>query len=391
MNTKKTLTLIIVSILCIVTFLGTINLASAINYNVTISNDGNGTIFLHINSDPPQYYWTTGTHSIPSNTGIRFTATPNEGYHFLGWKANGVMLETSLNPMYTTVLSSFTLQAIFTEDTVYYDITINNGTHGSMSLTQGATTYFEGTIQVLGGSEITLTSIPDQNYSFYRFISGNSVFNSDPFSILVSGDASFTPEFILTTIINDTYLITLGTPDNFALVSMQTLALDGSFPISSSVAGVSIVEYNSTAILNAVPLSSLYELTSVTLDNNLVDLTTLPISIVVGGNVSFIAHAQLIPIDATPTPTPTPTGTFTIGTFIWNNSYTAILVYIASIFSIIVAFFYLHNNNIPFAVGLGLIIGTIACTILDILGVYTYPIIALVIIVIVAILVFMRH
>ena len=74
-----------------------------------------------------------------------------------------------------------------------------------------------------------------------------------------------------------------------------------------------------------------------------------------------------------------------------GNSEFAVIIYIICIIGVIAGFFYLYNSNIPFAIGLGLIIATVICDVLNILGVYTLPINALIIICGVLILVFMRH
>lgn len=74
-----------------------------------------------------------------------------------------------------------------------------------------------------------------------------------------------------------------------------------------------------------------------------------------------------------------------------SNAYLALIIYIGFIVGFIVAFYYLHNNNIPFAIGLGVVVGTIISQLLNLLGAWTYPIDALTIMSFVVILVFMRH
>jgi hypothetical protein len=74
-----------------------------------------------------------------------------------------------------------------------------------------------------------------------------------------------------------------------------------------------------------------------------------------------------------------------------SDNWLAVGVYVVCIAGMAYAFFALHNNNIPFAVALGLIIATIICNIINVLGIYTYPIDALTIFSIVGIIIFMRH
>lgn len=94
------------------------------------------------------------------------------------------------------------------------------------------------------------------------------------------------------------------------------------------------------------------------------------------------------------TPTPTPNGNnggggiSTVLPIIPNGytTYIAILVYMVCIVGLIYGFYMLHNSNIPFAVALGLIVATIVCNFLNVLGFYTYPIDALVIVAVIGIL-----
>jgi hypothetical protein len=74
-----------------------------------------------------------------------------------------------------------------------------------------------------------------------------------------------------------------------------------------------------------------------------------------------------------------------------SNSELAVGIYAVCIIGLIVAFYYLHNSNVPFAFCLGLILATIICQIVDILGIYTYPIDVLITISVVGIIIFMRH
>jgi hypothetical protein len=383
MNTKQKNELIIILIIVLFVTSCTFGISSVkatTYYNVTISNDGNGSIFLHVNADPAQYYFSSGTHSYPSGTAVRFTATPKTGYHFAYFSFSGISNgKTSVNPLYTTILSSFSIEAHFVQDTVYYNININSSSHGSMSIYYNGNTYFSGTISVLAGSEITLQSIPDDGYAFYQFILGSAVFNSDPFSIFASGDMTITPYFIPINSVNNTYLLTLSNPDNNAGVSMQTQALDGFNTISGSQAGTYQVPYNSQVTFNALANNG-FSLSRVVLNDTIIDLSTLPIIFTVTGNTTVTVNtiSNTLPDNSSGIPT-------------ISKSDIAIGIYIVSIVGIVLAFYFLHNTNIPFAIGLGLIIGTVFCAVLDLLGIYTYPIIALIIICIFGILFFMRH
>jgi hypothetical protein len=79
-----------------------------------------------------------------------------------------------------------------------------------------------------------------------------------------------------------------------------------------------------------------------------------------------------------------------LSTFGISDSWLAVAIYAICIIGLSAGFYYLHNSNIPFAVALGLIIATIICNIINVLGIYTYPIDALTILSIVGIVIFMR-
>jgi hypothetical protein len=89
-------------------------------------------------------------------------------------------------------------------------------------------------------------------------------------------------------------------------------------------------------------------------------------------NLGFLIGNNVI--GGTPTPLPSSGGGGYLISLGVSDTYLAVGIYVVSIIGMVIGFFYLHNNNIPFAVGLGLIVATIICNILGILGVYTYPI-----------------
>jgi hypothetical protein len=92
-----------------------------------------------------------------------------------------------------------------------------------------------------------------------------------------------------------------------------------------------------------------------------------------------------------PLNTPTPNTAFGLGTLGISNTEIAVGIYVVSIIGMCYAFFLMHNSNIPFAVCLGLIVATVICQIINILGIYTYPIDVLITISVVGIIIFMRH
>jgi hypothetical protein len=109
-------------------------------------------------------------------------------------------------------------------------------------------------------------------------------------------------------------------------------------------------------------------------------------------NIGFLTdRSHTIGSGGNGSPTPTPLTVFGLGALGISNSELAVAIYAICIISLIIAFYYLHNNNVPFAFCLGLILATIICQIVDILGIYTYPIDVLITISVVGIIIFMRH
>ena len=66
-------------------------------------------------------------------------------------------------------------------------------------------------------------------------------------------------------------------------------------------------------------------------------------------------------------------------------------IYAICILGMCYIFFLMHSTNVPWAFALGLILATIICNIVNVLGIYTYPIDAMLILAVIGILVLGRH
>lgn len=164
----------------------------------------------------------TGAGTYDSGTSIQIEAIANTGYSFVRWSDN-----VYTNPRSVLVNSSQSFTAIFQQqDTplTQYTISTSVSPSGSGSVSGGGTYD--------SGSTITLTATPNNGYIFSRWSDG--VTNSSR-SVNVTGNMSFTAEFILDSSSVETYTIN------------TSVSPSG----SGTVSGGGIYEYGDTVTLTA--------------------------------------------------------------------------------------------------------------------------------------------
>ena len=88
-------------------------------------------------------------------TEVTITATPDEGYEFIGWEGS----DSTSESLTITLNSSQTIQALF-ELTPIYTLTVTTSEGGTVSTEGGE--YQEGT-------EVEITATPDEDYHFIGF------------------------------------------------------------------------------------------------------------------------------------------------------------------------------------------------------------------------------
>lgn len=127
----------------------------------------------------------TGGGTYNSGATCTLTATPNSGYEFLKWTKNGA--EVSTNPSYSfTVTENASYTAVFGEPSVnYYTIATNVSPTGAGTV-EGAGVYPQGTTTYL-------TATPNMGWTFSHW---NDGITSNPRSITVNGDATYTAHFL---------------------------------------------------------------------------------------------------------------------------------------------------------------------------------------------------
>ena len=143
-------------------------------------------IYVTVRSNPTAGGTVTGANIYSLGDAVTVTATANEGYYFVNWTENGVVVST--NAIYNfTVTNSRALVANF--NPVSYMITaMSNPADGGV--VTGAGTYINGTV-------CTLTAIANTGYLFQCWMKPNGVVVSDTpaYSFEVTEAATYIAQF----------------------------------------------------------------------------------------------------------------------------------------------------------------------------------------------------
>ena len=127
--------------------------AATTQYNLTVTAGTGGSV-------------STSGGTYDDGTIVTVTATPNDGYEFVGWNGS----DSTNATIDITINSDTTLEALFSEiqstaATTQYNLTVTAGTGGSVSTSGG--TYDDGTT-------VTITATPDDGYEFVRWNGSDS-------------------------------------------------------------------------------------------------------------------------------------------------------------------------------------------------------------------------
>jgi|TARA_B110000967_G_C18727916_1_gene481096 uncharacterized repeat protein (TIGR02543 family) len=128
-------------------------------------------------------------------TEVAISATPNEGYRFVGWE--GDSSEDEDTGLTFVINSDLTFRALFEINTQYdLTLTVSDAGGGSVYVEGGESyigfiegTYFEGT-------EVSVTATPSEGYVFEEWSNGST---ENPIQIIMTEDLSLEASF---TIIN---------------------------------------------------------------------------------------------------------------------------------------------------------------------------------------------
>jgi O-glycosyl hydrolase len=136
--------------------------------DVTLSTEGEGIV--------------QGSGSFPYGSTATVSAEPSEGYRFIGWKVDTMVV--SVNPSYTfTVEKDISLTAIFSNDEVF-----------GVAIAPHSKTTVSGSGIFNPGTTVTVNAVPQTGYRFVAWVTdnGDSIF-SNPYVFQVEKSISFSP------------------------------------------------------------------------------------------------------------------------------------------------------------------------------------------------------
>lgn len=141
---------------------------------------------------------TTGSGTYDYMSTATITATPKQHYQFIGWDYNGDGVVDHTGPTRNIVVNkTYYIKAIF--EPVTYTITVksNNTAYGN-ALATNAEGVSGTTIPAKYGSYVTLTATTT-NSSYYEFEKWSNGSNQSVTSVQVTGNATYTANFKLST------------------------------------------------------------------------------------------------------------------------------------------------------------------------------------------------
>ncbi len=144
-----------------------------VEYDLTISVDGEGT------TDPAE-----GTHTYEEGTEVTVESTASEGWKFIEWTGDVTEIEPSIN---VTMDGNKNVTAVFEEETVEYDLTINMEGEGTTDPSEGTHTYEEGT-------EVRVEATASEGWEFVEW-TGDETGTEPSISITMAADKSVTGVF----------------------------------------------------------------------------------------------------------------------------------------------------------------------------------------------------
>ena len=142
----------------------------AVQYTLTVTASEGGSV--------------TDGGTYDDGTEVTITATPNEGYEFVGWEGN----DSSNSNLTITLNSNQTVQPIF--QIIQYTLSVSTTEGGTVS-SEGATYDF--------GTEISITATPNEGYLFVGWETIDEIGNlySQTISLTLNSDVEITRIFII--------------------------------------------------------------------------------------------------------------------------------------------------------------------------------------------------
>lgn len=194
-NSQRGLTFALIFLVA-VSLCSVLGLASATDYQITLETaDSHGSIRLRNPLDPLTLYG-EGTYSFAGGTQVTITASPDTGYIFSYFSFSGDTGSgtTSVNPIQTTVLSTFTIIAHFVENTgTNYTVSLTDEYGGNTNINYNGLIYNSGSspLTVEQGAQLTATAHPILGYKFQYFLLNETDYvTSSQIELTINGDSS---------------------------------------------------------------------------------------------------------------------------------------------------------------------------------------------------------
>ena len=162
---------------------GSTLVSTANPYTFTISNNVSLTAkFVVPVSITLNYDSSLGSASYSwAGNSIVLNATPNASAQFKGWYINSVLISTS-NPYTYTPTGNTTIECRFEPIYTITDSVVGNG---AMSYTRGT-----------DKNDVTVTSIPDANWHFLKYVVNGTDYTTTPLSIHLTQNSTITAVFV---------------------------------------------------------------------------------------------------------------------------------------------------------------------------------------------------
>jgi len=227
-------------------FVLTANRTLVANYSLVLENQ----FAVILSANPAAGGSTNGSGSFDAEANVTVTATPNNGYAFVNWTADGA--EVSTNSSYTFAITAKTiLVANFEVKTYTLNVTAQNG---NVSKNPDQQNYNNG-------ATVILTASPDNGYEFTSW-SGDATGANNPLTVVMNSNKNITANFTLVNNPNPQG-INLGSAGDFAIlagagvnntgVSTMILGDVGAFP-TATINGLLPGNVNGTLYTTADPI-----------------------------------------------------------------------------------------------------------------------------------------
>jgi hypothetical protein len=189
-----------------------------------------GNFAVNLSSNPAAGGTTNGSGSYPSGSTVTVTSSPNAGYAFVNWTANGVIVSASSS--YTFSLNANrTLVANFNLISSSQFAVILSSNPAAGGTTSGAGTYN-------AGSSVTVSATPNTGYTFTNWTDNGAIAStSSSYTFPLNANRTLVANFVLVAGVGPGQ-INLGTAGDFSILTKSGISTTGITSVEGNI-GVS--------------------------------------------------------------------------------------------------------------------------------------------------------